>query len=95
MVAERGREIRGQLSTCPSCKQIAAKKEASIIGESSGKKCVGGKGLAGNSLEIKKRQIVMAMARFVYEILYADFRKCLVIKGRKILGCEHHRLSRL
>jgi hypothetical protein len=71
------------------------KKEASIIGESSGKKCVGGKGLAGNSLEIKKRQIVMAMARFVYEILYADFRKCLVIKGRKILGCEHHRLSRL
>jgi hypothetical protein len=77
VVAERGREIRGQLSTCPSCKQIAAKKEASIIGESSGKKCVGGKGLAGNSLEIEKHQIAQAMARFVYKILCPVFRKCL------------------
>jgi hypothetical protein len=41
------------------------KKEASIIGEGSGKNCAGGKGLAGNSLGIEKRRIVRAMARFV------------------------------
>jgi hypothetical protein len=57
-------------------------------------KRVGGKYLAGNALEVQKRQIAQGMARFVRRNFHLGFRKWLDINVRKFTGCEQHAVHR-